>query len=73
MMTRTIEAYCVDWEVSYTAYEGRAGTYWEPPEPAELCIEGISLGGCEIMELLLDVVVDNIYENLHNELCDDDF
>jgi hypothetical protein len=73
VMTRTksVTSYGVTFDVEYSASAGRAGTYWEPPEPAELEIENIYIAGQELTELLQQCVLDDIYERLDSGLDDD--
>lgn len=68
---KSVTAYGVTFDVDYYATAGRAGTHWEPPEPAELEIENVYIAGQNITELLQQCVLDAIYEALDSGIDDD--
>ena len=64
----TIEAFGIDFDVDYSASKGRAATHYEPAEPAELTLEGVYVGGQDLIEVLQEVVLDKIKEKIYEIL-----
>lgn len=65
----TLTKYGVEFEVEYYADKGHAGTYWEPPEPPELYIEVVRVGGQDITELLDDTIIEGLNDKLFDVLA----
>lgn len=58
----------VDFEVEFYATDGRGGTHWEPPEPAELEIQCIKICDQDVTEILHAKVHERIVEKVWDEI-----
>lgn len=61
-MNLTISALGLTFDAECTYRTGRPGTYWEPPEPAELQIDSLTYDGCDASFLLESAALDEIYD-----------
>jgi hypothetical protein len=57
-----------EFECTYYADPGRAGTHWEPPELPELYIETFIVGGFDLTDMLDEWVVNRLNEMLAEHL-----
>ena len=66
----TITALETTFDVDYWYSKGYPGSYWEPPEPADLEIEAIYIAGQSLQDLLRDDVLEAINDALEKQLIE---